>query len=354
MKIKIYCLLASLLVVLILAGACTSAPAPAPAPTPTAPAPESEKFEVTMSVPYLTGIVGESVTLFADDLRKMSNGRLDITNVTWGTIVPFGDEYRALGDGTMKMSWVVADMYTGEYPMAMVESGIPGTLRDYHETQVFLWDKGAAQLFQDENAKRNVKWLGAVPFTCEGFISKVPINSINDVKGLKFRCGGLLAEVMTNFGAGAVSSPPSEIYTMLATGAVDAATMSGAPDNYEYGFQEVTKYWQAAPKLRDIYCFSIDANMDFWNSLPQDIQLMMEQEAKVVGERFWRTYDTLEKETLNKVQQENGIIVQRWSDDDMKLWFAAVKDIIQSKYMEDPATAQALEVLWAYMAELGR
>ena len=313
-----------------------------------------KKYTIMMTCGDLSGPAGKAITGFVDKLRIMSNGRLDIKPIPIGTIVGWGDLFDGVKLGTAKMAWVPPNVIPQKNPISMVEAGIPGTLRDYQENQVLFYEKGLADLVRNQYAKKNIHWIGVWPSRAECFCSKVPINSIHDLKGVKFRAGGNIGKAIMKFGGSAIMKPVSEIYTMLSTGVIDACTFDSPSGNYGRGFHEVTKYWQTPPALNNLYNMSLQANMDFWKSLPEDLQTMIEEESKVYAEYYWRIKNQMDKEALEKVQKEHGITLITWSDEDMKLWGDAIKESMNKVYRLDEASSKAMDLVWAYMEELGR
>src|SRR5690606_2808069 len=75
--------------------------------------------------------------------------------------------------------------------------------------------------------------FGVVPFyagssgvQAGGWFRK-EVNSLDDLKGLKFRIAGLGGEVMRRLGASVVLTPPGEIFTAMKNNTIDAAEWVG-------------------------------------------------------------------------------------------------------------------------------
>ena len=61
------------------------------------------------------------------------------------------------------------------------------------------------------------------------------INSLDDLKGLKFRIAGLGGEVVRRLGATPVLTPPAEVFPAMAAGTVDAAEFIGPWNDQTFG-----------------------------------------------------------------------------------------------------------------------
>ncbi|MGH8669866.1 MAG: TRAP transporter substrate-binding protein, partial [Burkholderiales bacterium] len=69
------------------------------------------------------------------------------------------------------------------------------------------------------------------------------INSVADLKGLKFRIGGIGGAILAKLGAVPQQIPPGEIYTSLEKGLIDGAEWIGPYDDEKLGFNKVAKYY---------------------------------------------------------------------------------------------------------------
>src|SRR6266481_4369104 len=77
------------------------------------------------------------------------------------------------------------------------------------------------------------------------------INTVNDLKGLKFRIGGFAGKVLAKLGVVTQQIAGGDIYPALEKGTIDAAEWVGPYDDEKLGFNKVAKYDdQNMPALR--------------------------------------------------------------------------------------------------------
>ncbi len=83
-----------------------------------------------------------------------------------------------------------------------------------------------------------------------------PINSIADIKGLKFRTGGFSGVIWERIGGVAAANiPGGEIYAALEKGTIDAAEWVGPYDDQKLGFNKIAQNyanpgsWEGGPQL---------------------------------------------------------------------------------------------------------
>ena len=70
---------------------------------------------------------------------------------------------------------------------------------------------------------------------------KKPLNSIEDLKGLKIRMAGLPSEILNRMGATAVNIPGGEIMSSFQAWVVDAVEWGGPWMDLAFGFPKICK-----------------------------------------------------------------------------------------------------------------
>jgi len=99
-----------------------------------------------------------------------------------------------------------------------------------------------------------------------------------DYRGLTFRGDGYGPLVLQEpeFQASGVMLATGDVYTALQTGVIDACEIGNAFSNYALGIQEITKYWSfpGMQQLCQVSAYMI--NLDQWNKLPADLQLIVD------------------------------------------------------------------------------
>lgn len=198
-----------------------------------------------------SGISWDTIAYMSDYVNKMSNGRIIMKPSAPGAIVPVAEQLDAVGMGVMQATFIWPGYFPGQLPVSFTHGDCMAAPKTIAEMR-YLYEQYEGgrimELLRQEYAKHGVHLVGNVYWTLDNLIiSKKPINSINDIKGLKFRSSELIALQLAKLGAGTIWTPADEIYTMLSTGGVDAITFSHAADMVGMGFHEVTKYWLKYP-----------------------------------------------------------------------------------------------------------
>jgi len=117
------------------------------------------------------------------------------------------------------------------------------------------------------------------------------VRKLEDMKGLKFRGHGTSALVVKALGGTPVPKPMPETYQMLQKGVVDGAVYPFEA-NKGWKLGEVTNYCTADFTAAYTTSFFVVMNKDKWNSLPPDVQKIIEQINKEWAVKHGEAWDT--------------------------------------------------------------
>jgi len=296
----------------------------------------------------------ESVrTHFSEALEKMSGGRLKIQLFPVGALFPVKEGLEAVGAGIVEIGMMTGGYFAGKLgPIATLESGVPGAERTPIERYAFFYRKGFIDLAREAYDKYNVYYLAPHLSPSWDIISKKPLRSAADFKGLKIRTFGIEAKWYESMGASAVFLSGGEVYTGLSTGVVDAVRWGSPAVNLKKALHEVGKYYiQPSPMPAPNNNFLI--NKAAWASLPADIQEMMKQAAKLASLDYMARGAQLDASAIKTMKAAGVEFVQIPADE----WGRMEQNVrvLWADYAKaDELSARAVKLLQEYMVELGR
>ncbi|MBI2832608.1 MAG: C4-dicarboxylate TRAP transporter substrate-binding protein [Chloroflexi bacterium] len=295
---KLWAMVTMLLVVGLLSGALgckapasspTPAAKPAPATTPAAtPKPPASPIVLKFSIwSPPAQVYSASNIWYLDEVEKRTGGRIKFERFFAESLAPQKDHLFAVEKKMADVASAMPSNTPAELPLAQV-GALPGIWQDLWPALMAWRDlyKEVPEMGQ-ELAKHNARFLSVAAGTPWSLLSKKPVKSIADLKGLKVRVTGTVASLLKELGAVPVSIQASETYTALERGTVDAA-VSAAPALTGYGWHEVAKYhWNVSLGGG---LFLILVNVNAWNAIPADLQKIMEDVAKEHPEAYHRIY----------------------------------------------------------------
>ncbi len=165
-----------------------------------------------------------NIKQFAEDVKLTTGGALDIKVHSAGSLFKHPDIKPAVRGGQVPIGEFLLSRLSNENPVFGVDS-VPFLATDYDAARK-LW---AASRSQVENLldKQGLKVLYAVPWPPQGLYAKKAINSLDDLKGLKFRAYNAATERVAQL-AGAVPTQieVAELAQAFATGRIEAVITS--------------------------------------------------------------------------------------------------------------------------------
>ena len=212
--------------------------------------------------------------------------------------------------------------------------------------------KGFIDLAREAYAPYNVYYLAPQISTQWDLVSKRPITSAEDFQGLTVRSFGIEAKWYESMGASTVLMGGGELYTALSTGVIDAARWGSPSVIQSIGLHEVSDYYMQ-PSPMPAPNNNIPINQQAWDSLPEDIQAIMTEAAKLASLGYLARGAQLDTKALAEMQ-EAGIEVSRippeeWSEMEKqarKLW---------TEYADnDELSARAVAMMQEFLSEMGR
>ncbi len=319
---------------------------------PSGAAPQQEVIDIKLGSFWGGGHCQQLMDLFIQRAEEASGGHLSFTLMPGDTAVPVDEHMDALGSGVFDLNYLAEEYYQKEIPAFYVLNGIPGMLESVADGPRLAtlggWDDLRDRLY----AQKNSVHVGTRPIAADAIISRVPLNSIDDVKGKKIRSTGFNAEVFTALGASTVFTPQDEVYVSLSSGLVDAAESGNALSQYQMGFQEVAKYWVQPDLTNCGMGLNLGANADFWKSLSRADQSLIEvafaSAARTRNDEAMYQIGGI----LQEIQTKYGVTVIYWSSADLKKWSDAYMELMP-KYPEDPFWAEALRLIQDYAKVMG-
>jgi TRAP-type mannitol/chloroaromatic compound transport system substrate-binding protein len=141
------------------------------------------------------------------------------------------------------------------------------------------------------------------------------VNSLEDLKGLKFRIAGLGAQVVQRLGATPVLTPPAEVFPAMASGVVDAAEFIGPWNDQAFGLYRVAKYyyqpgWHEVGPTAELL-----VNRSAWETLPPDLRAIVEAAATASAMEYHADYAYHNVMTLQPLVEEHGLELRLFPDD---------------------------------------
>jgi len=250
---------------------------------------------------HITAVVLQG---WATEAEKATNGRVKFQMLPKHPSAPPGT-FDAVQDGLVDLSYVTASYTPARHILPMIAE-LPGAGETSLVNSV-AYSRVYWRHFHKVGEYNGVKLLGVFTHGPGQLFTKRPVNSINDIQGLKIRTGGGVAEAVAKaLGASAFVKPAPESYELLKSGVADGVFF---PMESIISFKLETVLEQATLFPGGMYssAFGFFMNEDKWNKLPKQDQEALE---KISGEWIARhagqSWDEADKKGL-EVLKKSGV-----------------------------------------------
>ncbi|MCS7280271.1 MAG: TRAP transporter substrate-binding protein [Desulfobacterota bacterium] len=234
---------------------------------------------------------------WAKELEKRTNNKVKVQTFPGGTLLSARNMFDGVIAGTADIGNFAMSYHPGRFPVSEAID-LPIGFTSARAASMSLID-----LLEKYNPKEfeQVKVLTA--FTCPpaDFMTKIPVRSLKDIKGMELRAAGTGAEVLKRLGAVPVAMPQSEAPEAIQKGVVKG-NVSSMEILKDFNFAAYLPYATEANLF--VVSFAVVMNKDKWNALPEDVKKVMEDLRREQAEWTATYVDNHVKEAL-KWAREN-------------------------------------------------
>ena len=284
---------------------------------------------------------------WADEVGKRTKGMVTIKIYWGGTLAGPREIAEAVRMGTADMGCTVWGAY---HPQQFSLYLINDWPVPFQKKPLAFWktteqlSKEFSEEFDAMLAANNVKRLTYFGIGNTHIISKKPIYSIADFKGLKIRCSGPLhTTLLKAVGAAPINIPVMAAYDALQKGVMDGS-VSSIDFMYWFKLYEPCKYFTTvgmggSPNTGTMI------NLDVWKKLSPDIQQVLRELREEFPEYAANT-QAKDTAAAYKAMEENGVKIIELPAAELEAWknMPAVKELPQkwmgavSKWSKLPKT----------------
>lgn len=248
-----------------------------------------------------------SVTLaqWGADVEKASNGRLKFQMLPKAPAAAPGT-FDSVKDGLVDVSYVTASYTPARHTLPKLPE-LPGGGATAEINSVAYW-RIHEKFLAKAGEYKGVKLIGV--FTHgpgQMFNTKKPIDSLDDLQGLKIRTGGGVAEEMARaLGASAFVKPAPESYELLSSGVADG-TFFPLESIASFKLDKVVKHATIFPGGFYGSAFGFFMNEDKFNKLSkQDQDAVMSLSGEKLARLYGKAWDAADTKAL-EVMKASGM-----------------------------------------------
>lgn len=253
---------------------------------------------------------GTAAQMLADRITALSGGRLAVNLYAAGEIVPGPGVFDAVSEGTAQIYHSVPAYWRSKSIGILFFGSMPFGLTA-PEQSGWLNHGGGQALYEEMYARFNLKaflcgnsgpqWFGWF---------RDEINTIDDLRGLRFRTAGLNQEMLNRVGVAVVNLPAREIFQALQNGTIDAAEFIGPWSDSALGLQQVATNYYYPGIGEPSSAEECGINLEAYEALPDDLKQAVRYACQSLYDEVLTDYNSRHPVALRQLVEDNGVQVR--------------------------------------------
>ncbi len=292
-------------------------------------------------------VIGPVAHRIADSVRRMSDGDFDIKVFEPGALAGGYAYYDPISQGAFDAAYGTPGANQGKNSAFAFLSTWPFGPGALEFNAWMLSEGGGVDIATELYAKDNIKYFYCmmIPPETSGWFRE-PIESLDQLKGLKMRFFGMGAKVMQKFGVATQQLAGGDIYPALELGTIDATEFSMPAIDRTLGFYQIAKYnyfpgWHQQSTTGEIL-----VNMDSWNALSDPHKAMFESACDANMKHEFADGEALQAAAMI-ANEKDGVTNMTWSDEVIAQFRAKWEEVLQEEIAANPDVAS----LWDHFSK---
>jgi TRAP-type mannitol/chloroaromatic compound transport system substrate-binding protein len=313
---------------------------------------QEKKVRLNMggAFPSNMAMLGPAQLYFADRVKKLSGGSIEIKFFEPGALVPASQYFDAVSSGNLDAAFTGLGFFTGKESALALYSSVPFG-PEMGEYLAWMRYGGGNELMQTLTRKYNIESMlcSTIAPEASGWFRR-EIKSLDDLKGLKMRFFGLGANVMQKFGVQTQILQAGEIFQALQLGTLDATEFSMPAMDLTLGFHQVAKHYYF-PGWHQMATFvHLLVAKEKWDALsPTQKEIITSACYDTMLQQFAEG-EAVQGKALKAIQAK-GVTLHYWKPEILAAFRKAWGEVIEEQKVKSPEFAKAWASLSKFRAE---
>ncbi|MEA5162724.1 TRAP transporter substrate-binding protein [Cereibacter johrii] len=291
--------------------------------------------------------------VFADKVKELTNGEVTIELMPVGTIVDYKETPDAIQAGLIDGHITDTSYFAGRDPAFGLIANPVGAWADPAQMIDFVENGGGKELMNELINPYGLQFIGVSTPGLEAFVSKVPLDTVEDLKGVKVRSPeGLIANVFAAAGANPVNLPSSEVYTSLDKGVIDAADYSVFSVNQDTGMNDIAPH-PVYPGFHSLPLVEVSMNKQKWDALTPELQAKITEAQKIFQQTQIDTLHQRDLEAVEAAKAGGKITVHDWSDEERAKFRGIARGEWEKVASQSEMAQKVYDTLVAHLTDKG-
>lgn len=310
------------------------------------------RWRVVTTWPPTLPILMDGVRQMAEEIKQMSEGRLEIEVFGGGELVPALESFDAVDSGTAELGHGASYYWAGKTPASQFFTSVPFGM-NAQQMYSWLYGGGGLELWEETYQDFNLVPIpaGNTGVQMGGWFNR-EINTLDDFNGLKMRIPGLGGKVISQVGGSAELIAGGEIYTSLERGVIDATEWIGPYHDQILGFQNVAQYYYYPGWHEPGSVLELIVNRQAWEGLSPDLQQIVRTAANAQNTWMLAQFDAQNGSALRDLVDNEGVELRQFPDEVMDGLAQAAEEVLTEVADSDPTAAKVYDSFRSFQQEV--
>ncbi|MFZ5944792.1 MAG: DctP family TRAP transporter solute-binding subunit [Bacillota bacterium] len=273
---------------------------------------------------------GKAAKLFANLVQERTGSKVEVQVYPNSTLFNDGEEIKALLENKVQIIAPATAKLTEMYPQWQVFD-FPFLFNNVVQAHKVMDGELGQKLFKIME-EQNILGLAMWDSGFKQISAVIPIKKSEDFRGLTFRTmpSPVLKSQFELLGANVMELPFSDVYSALQRGQVNGSE-NPLSNFYSKKFYRVQPYLTISN--HGYMAYAVITNAQFWNSLPDDLRIILEQTLQEVT--LWEREEAQrQNEEVMKLLEETGTTIYYLPQEEKERWKLKLSQIY-SMYVDE-------------------
>ena len=311
---------------------------------------QAETLDMQAYVPASLPVLGASGQQVAERVARITGGEVELVYHDPGALATTNEIWDAVSEGAISAGWFTPGLAEGVIPAAALFSAFPFGPAAVEYT-AWWYNGGGKELWAELSSPFGIhtELCAMLAPEASGWF-KEPIESADDLKGLKMRIFGLGAAVMEKLGAQAQSMGVGDTMTGLNLGTLDAAEISFPAIDLMLGMQEHAKHYYFPGWHQQSSLVTFIVNQEVWDEMEDQHRAAIEEVCAANVAKTISEGESIQLEPLASLEDQ-GVTVHQWSDEMLNEFQGAWDEVVTERSGADADFKRVWEHIIAFRAD---
>lgn len=291
---------------------------------------------------------------WTDTITTLTNGEVSFDLRPVGDVVDRLDTLFAIRDGQLGGQMTSIAYFNNEDPAFGLIGDTVGAWSGPEEMQKFINEGGGRELLEEMMAPYNVQFVGAITPGLEAFVSRVPLDGIDDLRGLNMRAPeGMVTAVFRELGANPANMDLTVVKERLNDETLEIADYSVFSVNWDSGLYAIAKH-PVYPGFHSMPLIDVSINKDIWEQISPQSQEIITQAVIDFAQVYADGVRERDAIAIAEANKDPSVVIHDWSQEERNRFRVVALEKWNAVTYESDLSIKVYEAVTEFLWNEGR